>query len=197
MGRVKELIHFECVWSSDEISFKKQISIICEKRTFKYSSLASLLWRCDPLWRQCIRSIQETPMEKKCVYEVSLSEKYTTGVLWTQRWMQSCIVKYHNEPIWELLCICFPLPTRQCFEKCESFRSMKNWQWGGFSPRWQTKCFKKFIMELWINTLMRSYWRDCFFSSLLVGVISRSFASLEKAIIKLYWLRGNNIFTFL
>ena len=24
MGRVKELIHFECVWSSDEISFKKQ-----------------------------------------------------------------------------------------------------------------------------------------------------------------------------
>ena len=35
MGGVKELIHFECVWSSDEISFKKQISIICEKRTFK------------------------------------------------------------------------------------------------------------------------------------------------------------------
>ena len=39
MGGVKELIHFECVWSSiaDEISFK-QISIICEKITHGHSN---------------------------------------------------------------------------------------------------------------------------------------------------------------
>ena len=31
VGGIKELIHFVCVWSSDKISFYKQIPIICEK----------------------------------------------------------------------------------------------------------------------------------------------------------------------
>ena len=41
MGGVKELINhvnFECVWSSDEIYFKKQISIICKKKNIQINN---------------------------------------------------------------------------------------------------------------------------------------------------------------